>query len=245
MMTGSRPPQDSFDDHTSKGGRTWTLVVSGVVLLLLVAGGAIVVAIYGGDGSPDTQPTTSSTAPSTTGSSAPEGDQTPPTSPPPVTWKLFGRVALPESASAGPRSIQGSVASGYARNPVGALIAATQIETRALLAPGDSWRAVVEQQIVPGPGRDAYTAARARITDVNTPDDRLGQVAGFRFVTYSPDTAVIQFVTRFPASGRMQVTTSTVRWLGDWKQELQPDGSSSPTVQPVTDLTGFVAWSGV
>ncbi len=72
-----------------------------------------------------------------------------------------------------------------------------------------------------------------------------GQIAGFRFVTYTPDVAVIQFVTRF-RNGNLQVTTTTVRWLsGDWKQQLQPDGSESPTAQSVSSLAGFVPWGGL
>ncbi|SDN13715.1 hypothetical protein SAMN04488074_13616 [Lentzea albidocapillata subsp. violacea] len=249
MTNGQR---DSFDDTPAKrGGWMWStsaLVVSAVVLVLLLVGGAAIVAIYGGDGSQDAQPTTPASTPtqatSTTGS-APEGDQTPPTTTPDTQWDLVNRVAVPRSSAVGPRSVDGPVHSGFARNPVGALFAAKQIDTRKLVTPGEGWRQVVEKQVAPGPGRDSYIAARAKV-DAEAPDDRLGNTAGFRFVTYTPELAVIQFVTRFPASGKLQVTNLTVQWAnGDWKQVLQQDGSSSPTAQPVSDLTGFVAWSGV
>ena len=41
----------------------------------------------------------------------------------------------------------------------------------------------------------------------------------------------------------IQVTTATVRWVdGDWKLQLQPDGSQSPYATTIPDLAsaGFV-----
>ena len=160
-----------------------------------------------------------------------------------MTWALFQGVALPASQTAGPSRVAGPVYAGYARTPAGALVASEQIGVRHLITPGNGWRRVVEQQVVPGPGVDVFVAERARVTDF-TPPGTFGQTAGFRFVTYSPDVAVIQFVSRF-ADGSLQVTTSTVRWVtGDWKLQLQQDGSESPTAQSVGSLAGFVPWGG-
>lgn len=227
------------------GGRGRTsLLLAGVFLGLVVLAG-LVVALFGGGHKTQTTPPPASPRP---GAIAPPDaqDQAVPTSPPAsVRWELYERVALPYSATAGPRTIDGSVAHGYAHTPTGALIAAAQIPYRMLLSPGSSWRQVVEQQVVPGTGRDRFIQLRSQITTDGTPDPRLGQIAGFRFITYTPDIAVIQFATKF-STGELQVTTATVQWSdGDWKQVLQPDGSESPTVQTIPDLTGMVAWSGV
>lgn len=168
-----------------------------------------------------------------------------PTSPPArVRWELYGTVPLPYSAAAGPSSVRGDVATGYAHDPVGALVASQQLSARKLLAA--DWRAVALAGLAPGAGRDAWLALRARYgTLASPPPGQLAQTAGFRFVDYDPGRAVIQTVSRFP-SGALQVTTSTVVWSGtDWQLVLQPDGSDSPTAQPVTSLAGFVAWGGV
>jgi hypothetical protein len=54
---------------------------------------------------------------------------------------------------------------------------------------------------------------------------------------------VLQLVTRFPRTGGLQVTVTTVKWVGgDWRLELQPDGGTSPTAQTVPSLDGFVVW---
>lgn len=161
-----------------------------------------------------------------------------------VRWQLFQGVAVPFSAVDGPADVRGDVAGGFAHTPVGALLASQQIAVRKLLAP--DWRAVVAASIAPGPGRDAWVAARGAVGELApTAPGQLGQVAGFRFVDYSPRRAVIQTVSRF-GSGRLQVTVSTVRWSGrDWQLVLQPDGGESPTAQAVGSLAGFVPWGGV
>jgi len=173
-------------------------------------------------------------------------DQAVPTSPPQgVTWSLFQGVALPSSHSLGPIRVSGPVYAGYAHTPTGALLAAAQISSRYLISPGQDWRQVVERQVVPGPGRDVYVHKRAKVDSTSVLPGTYGQFAGFRFVTYSPDVAVVQFVSRF-SSGNLQVATNTLRWLdGDWKLQLQPDGSATPTVQSVNSLAGFVPWSGL
>jgi len=136
------------------------------------------------------------------------------------------------------------VHAGYAHTPTGALLAATQIGARYLISPGDDWRRVVQEQVLSGPGRDVYVEKRAKVTS-SAPPGTYGQFAGFRFVTYTPDVAVIQLVSRF-SDGTLQVSTYTVRWVnGDWRLQLQPDGGASPTLQRVDNLAGFVPWGGI
>ena len=163
---------------------------------------------------------------------------------PTVSWQLFSGVAVPYSPTAGPRRTQPPVYAGYQRSQTGALIAAVQLGTRYLLTGGQGWREVVSQQVVPGAGRDAYVAARARV-QLDDPPGSYGQVAGFRVLAFTPDVAVLELVSRFPLTGRLQVTTTTLTWVGDdWRLVLQPDGGSSPTAQAVPGLDGFVAWGG-
>ena len=168
-----------------------------------------------------------------------------------VQWRLYQGVALPFSPANGPRSVDGDVATGYAHDPEGALLAATQIGVRYLVAP--DWQAVTAASVAPGPGQSAYVALRqsqaptAISTDpptAPTPGTYL-QIAGYQFVTYTPQTAVVQLVSRTP-SGTYQVVTNTVTWSGgDWKLALQANGSSSPTAQVVSSVAGFIVWGGV
>lgn len=164
---------------------------------------------------------------------------------PTVSWQLFNGVALPYNTNAGPRRVQPPVYAGYQRSQTGALIAAVQLGTRYLLTDGQGWREVVAQQVAPGVGREAYVAARARV-QLDDPPGSYGQVAGFRVLAFTPDVAVLSLVSRFPLTGRLQVTTTTLTWIsGDWQLVLQPDGGSSPTAQAVPDLDGFVVWGGI
>ena len=246
----SRPdvpqPRPHGDDRQ---GRGWTVAAAAVVALIVLAGVVVVLVTRESPQPPGAQQPATSAAPS----ASPAGPSTPPATelavptaaPAGVSWSLFQGVALPSSPTAGPSRTEGPVHAGYAHTPEGALLAAVQVGYRHLITPRQGWRQVVQQQVVPGPGRDAFVRARAQVTTDEVPAGTYGQVAGFRFVTYSPDTAVIQFGTRF-RSGTLQVTTSTVRWAdGDWKLHLQPDGSASPTAQRVDNLAGFVAWGAV
>ena len=232
--------RDLGDDRTSRAAK-----VLGGGLLALAVGGSVM-AVYGGGGG-----TSAADTPTPVPTAPPAASQEPPVLPPAdlpllavprLRWERFAGVALPYSTTAGPMRTDGSVHSGYERSQTGALVAAAQIGTRYLLTPGDGWRQVVERQVLQGGGRDAFVQARGSVV-LDDPPGSYGQPAGFRFVTFSPDVAVVQLVSRFPQTGALQLSTTTVRWIaGDWRLELQPDGGTSPTVQAVPDLTGFVAW---
>ncbi len=167
----------------------------------------------------------------------------PTTAPPGVTWTLFQTVALPFSTTAGPARVAGDVASYYAHTPTGALLAASQIGVRYLLA--HDWRSVSAAQVAPGVGRDAFAKLRAQANGEDDPPGAYGQYAGFKFVTYTPQTAVIELVSRF-ANGNLQMVTSSVVWYdGDWRLRLQDNGSVSPTAQRLDSVAGFAPWGGV
>lgn len=193
---------------------------------------------------PASTPPASASTPSSSGAAGPSdpSDTAALTSPPRgVTWKKFRGLALPSSANAGPLVIDGPVLRNYEQNPAGALIAATQISARYLITPGGRWRQVLQEQVMPGPGRDAFERLRAQLTD-EAPASGFAQFAGFRFVTYTPDLAVISLANR-AASGATTVTNTTVHWLqGDWKVEIPASGLAQP--QAVTDLSGYIPWSG-
>lgn len=230
--------------------RKWTLAIAMAFTGGVLVAAAGIAAFGGGTETPrppapapaPAQPTQRTAEP---GDDAPNGDQALPTTAPPASWQLVGKVAIPSSDEAGPHHVDGAVAADFQRSPIGALIAARQIDTRRMVAAGDGWRRVVDRQVLPGPGRDAYIRARAQVTDPSLEADELAQIAGFRFVTYTPNLAVIQFASQ-ANNGALVGTTSTVRWAdGDWRLELQPTGASSASATPLQDLSFYTAWSGV
>lgn len=242
------------DDQRSQFRRPGFLAALAFVVLVVILG--VIVATGGGGKSTATTatgPSTEPAQPTASASSVVSGNscqlsdtsQTVPTAEPPnTTWKIYNNVALPFSTSGGPGIVDGDVARCYAHTPVGALLAATQLPIRYLLA--DNWQPVVDEQVMPGKGRDAYVKMRSQSTDNSSsqPGD-FGQIAGFHFVTYTPSVAVVQLVNRF-SDGTLQVTTETVDWSGgDWKLQLQPDGGTSPTAQQVSSLAGYSAWGGL
>jgi hypothetical protein len=245
-------------DPDPAGPRAGTVAAGAVAVVILVGAGAV--ALFGA-GTPSSAPAATLTGPvaPATAPPAPGVDRAPSPAPAPmsagaaddeppllvapqVDWQLFGGVALPYSATAGPLQVDGPVYSGYERSQTGALIAAVQIANRYLFTPGELWRQVVERQVLPGVGRQVFIRNRAGAV-ADDPPGTYGQAAGFRFVAFTPDVASIQLVSRFPTTGNLQLVTVTVRWVdGDWRLQLQPDGGTSPTAQAVPDLDGFVVW---
>ncbi len=242
-----------WDRRTVPAGIVLAVVVGLLLWLLATRGGSPHVA------SPHTTPTSSvvkhrasakpkqvkHTVSSASGCHVATGSQAVPQyTPQGITWQLYQTVALPYSKTAGPVVVNGGVARCYAHDPLGALLAASQISARYLVAP--DWKQVLRLQVMPGKGREAYAKLRAQYG--NTGGNQGGsynQLAGFKFVTYSPAIAVIEMASK-NGQGALQAGPVTVVWSGgDWKLQLQPDGSSSPQQLPISSLVGFAAWGGV
>lgn len=189
-----------------------------------------------GSGVPSSNGTCPATTPGTTiPAAAPNG----------VSWQLYHTVALPFSAIDGPRLMDGLKARCYSRSPVGALLAGMQITTRYVIS--FAWWDVAEGQIAAGAGRDLYITQRRAAEELSGPagppkPGDMRQFSGFRFVSYTPDVAVIQLLRR-SVGGDLVGTVHTLVWVdGDWKLQLQPDGSDASITQDVDSLSGFVSW---
>ncbi|GAA0899109.1 hypothetical protein GCM10009557_74860 [Virgisporangium ochraceum] len=187
--------------------------------------------------------------PSAAGSAAPTGsasasaDTTVPTSAPAdVTWQLSGVNPVPVSASAGPRNITPTSATGFARTPTGALVAAAQIIGHTATDPKVA-ETTIAQQWVAGPDRDK-ALAMAREEGRATPKPGKArtpmQITGFRYVVYDPDTAVVSVV--YQVSGSLAAMTVTMRWIDDDWRMVPPAGGNWSTVMSVTDGSGMVEW---
>lgn len=220
-----------------------TFLAAVVVAVLLVVGAVSVVLDHRGG---------TAAGPAATGSSGPgpapsAADTAIPQTAPAASWSDYHGVLIPSSPTAGPARVTGDVASGFAHTPTGALFAAAQLPARRILAP--DWTAVLSSSVVPGPGVAVWRSTRSQLgTELTPPAGGWTQLAGFRFLSYSPDQAVIQFLHSAP-SGGYTVTVTTVSWVpapagGDWELVLQADGDDTPTTSSVNSPTGFTIWQG-
>lgn len=167
-----------------------------------------------------------------------------------LTWTSFGGMMLPASRMAGPAGIEGDVARCYAHTPLGALLASVQISSRLFLTP--AWRSVVERSVVPGAERDQLVDQRGQAEKTHgTPRPpaagRLLQIAGYQFVSYSGDTAVVKVLKGTPGAqgtpAQFKSVLYTMTWHdGDWKLRLAADGRDSFMVQELDSAAGFVPW---
>ncbi|MBJ8342953.1 hypothetical protein JGU71_29110 [Antrihabitans sp. YC3-6] len=162
-----------------------------------------------------------------------------------VQWEPYRGVAVPYSAD-GPRDrITGS---GYARTPQGAVCAAMQAQVRLSMAPDESWASTVVTVAAPGPGRDAFAAARVMASISSDADPaQTAQFVGFRVTDYNDSAATIWLATRMP-DGTLTAASSRVIWLGDdWKLALPDpkgaagDADSTPLVA-LTSLDGYTSF---
>lgn len=220
------------------------IIAAGLVALILAAGVAIAVWPAPDRHQATPQPTDQPPAASTAGAGFPV---TPPsTAPDGVTWQLVGQVAVPVSAKAGPKRVDGGTASGYTHDPVGALIAAGQISTRAGFSAGrQSWEPTIQQQFVPSADRDRLLAALRNAAAAPAQPGELSQIAGFQYQSYTPDAAVVGLAMRAPAAGtpRYHILSLTLLWRdGDWWMQAPPGGLWTSVNRAATDLSGVVEW---
>lgn len=242
----TRPP----DDETSGGSRTWLMIASGVLVLLLAMG----VFTIGSALLEDDEPSTGKTA--STGKDPEEGEESPDgpeeslcgleghekggsltQAPADVTWTLVGRLAVPRSADAGPGVVTDEgVRYCYAHTRAGATLAAA-----GALAMGLAEDRVeqVKRSIASGPGRSVALATAANAAP---PSDASVQIRGFRLVTYTSESALVQLAV--DAGGRLSAFNLELLWEdNDWRLRLDPAGEVQDP-EPIPDLVGFVPFSG-
>lgn len=165
------------------------------------------------------------------------------TAAPSNSWLLVGTVAAPNDPTGfGPGIQAGGSRSCYSHTAEGALFAAVNY-----IAIGSDSRNLskLSDLLAPGKGKDAAVAAAAK-SSVAPSDVRL-QVAGFKVNSYSPDEAVVDVAWTVTSQGGALVSYPTVLdWVdGDWKIVLSDDGQPPFASSPLTNLGGYIPWSGV
>ena len=199
--------------------------------VLFIAGGAVAVAIVlvvvlvaglgrGNNTTADSQP--APTKPTTTAPSCglPGTPGLAVTGATNVRWDTQTGYPLPISATDGPaRRDPTGPWSCFTDTPSGAVLAAYVIPIR-VGGVAEHWQQVAREQTMPGAGQDALLAAGVQANSQQV------TIRGFNVSAFSQAKATVAFYVH---SSALDLTCSTnVRWYqGDWRVELQDDGSTS------------------
>jgi hypothetical protein len=192
------------------------------------------------------QPTTSSAAEADSVCGLPSSSETALGAAPESDWELVGRMATPtDPETFGPGvTDESGFRSCFAHSPTGALYAAMNIAALGSSGSSELVTKLADKLLVPGTGRDA--AMREASTGANPSGNSTTiQVRGFVIKSYTPSEADVDlaFETNTGALGH---STFSMRWVdGDWKVKPSDDGVTFGSVSQLSDLSGFIPWSGL
>jgi hypothetical protein len=161
-------------------------------------------------------------------------------------WELVGRMATPTDPKAfGPGvTDESGFRSCFAHSPTGVLYAAMNIAALGSTGSPELVTKLADKLLVPGTGRDA--AMRESSVDVSSSGNSTTiQVRGFLIKSYSPSEANVDIAFE-TNTGALAHSTLSMRWMdGDWKVKPADDGVTFGNVSQLSDLSGFILWSGV
>jgi hypothetical protein len=222
-------------------------IISAVVVAVIAALAIILALIPRSGGTPAAGPapaaSTSTGQPSPASEASvcglPSGDQAKPAAAPADTkWELVGKIAAPTSPEQfGPgRTAANGLRSCFAHSPTGALYAAANVT--ALSSAGKA-RLVFEDLAVPSPERNALLAQ----PDTAPTSGTTAQIAGYQVRSYDSDRAVIVIAAKGDNGALVSVPVPLQWYGGDWKVVVPATGSTGGG--QLSDLSGFIPWSGV
>lgn len=232
-------------DERSLFGRPGWIAAAALLAVALIT----LVACGSSDGTPQAGPSSASAAASTPAASSPDcgvsdtSQAVPASAPNGVTWTVWNGEALPSSATDGPGKVTGAVPTCYSHTPVGALIALAQFDLRTEVAHDPDLAVITAGDCLPNAGEKVAEKVYLSGADVSdyTADY---QVAGFEFVSYTTNSAVIQ-LAMLQTNGGYESSTYSMQWNnGDWPAVLNADGSFGTAFSGISDLAGYVPWAG-
>ena len=196
--------------------------------------------------------------PAAANSPAPEAAEIPRINLAGLRWVSFGGLKLPVSPTGGPRAMRGGLASGFARTPVGALLAAVNIAVRANAQWGPAVFGPTIRDQVTGPDaaalltscQDAYEQARQQAG--LQPGQPLGRAyvaeEAFRWETYTPGDAAVDIVSAGPGDQGFTVRAATLIELiwrdGDWQVVAPAGGDWGNSATQASGLAGYTLFPG-
>ncbi|MCZ7458207.1 hypothetical protein [Streptomyces sp. WMMC940] len=248
-MSADRQPAASEEELQNPYTRPGFIASAGVIAVIIALVPVLILTGGGGDPADKSAPAATSSAkgaapPAGNSASPPGGDGTQQSCPAlkdttadttsvtdlasiGLTWKRFGPVNLPASRDAGPAIVKGGVARCYAHTPRGALLALANISVRS--SNGPDWRSVVAQQVYPDETQEVFEqgVAASRSDQASDFPSSSPSLAGYKLISYTPDTAVIDLAFKNPG-GTVLTMVLTARWHeGDWKQQMSVEGQSA------------------
>ncbi|MBA9002869.1 hypothetical protein [Thermomonospora cellulosilytica] len=177
---------------------------------------------------------------------------------PEIRWADYSGMALPVSPAAGPFHVRDRLASGFARTPQGALLAAVHITVRSAAQWGPKvFEPTITEQVI-GPEQTALLAVarsayeRQREAANVSEGDPLGPghavIEAYRWLAYSPDLATVDIVSAGPGPHGTTVRASTrvqVKWdNGDWRVLAPPGGDWANSAILLASTTGYTPFQG-
>lgn len=155
-----------------------------------------------------------------------------------VRWELVPgtTMAAPRSGTAGPLTVEGNITSCYARNPSGALLAASNLVAELGNYTLDMDRLVADKVT----HTTGYDALNQRVQaweagGTSRAPQPIQQIAGYRFLQFTGDWAVIEIVLRNTSgemSGAMATVSYALAWEDDdWKLVPPIDGGNVPSLR--------------
>jgi hypothetical protein len=169
-----------------------------------------------------------------------------------MTWRDYHGVTLPYSAADGPHSTGGDLASGFARTPSGALLAAVHVAVRANAQWGPRvFEPTITKQVI-GPDaptllattRQLYGKRRGKLKDGTALGRAYVVLEGFRWQGYSPDTASLDLISAGPGDSDMTVRAVTrvqLQWQNDdWRVIAPPGGTWGGAAASIPSADGYI-----
>ena len=163
---------------------------------------------------------------------------------PTSNWELVDAMAAPtDPRTFGPGiTEEDGFRSCFANSPAGALYAAMNVAALGSSGSPEVVAKASDKLLVPGTGRDAAVKDAAK--GVTSGDSSPIQVRGFVVKSYTPSEANLDLAFE-TGKGVLARISMSMRWMdGDWKVKPADDGSPYGVMSPLSDLSGFLLWSG-
>jgi hypothetical protein len=161
-------------------------------------------------------------------------------------WELVGKMAVPtDPKTAGPGLTDSDgFRSCFAHSPTGALYSAMNVGALGSAGSPQLEAKLADKLLVPGKGRDA-AMNEAASSSASSGSDTTIQVKGFSIKSYTASEANVDLAFE-TNKGVLVHTILSMRWMdGDWKVKPADDGVTFSGVSQLSDLSGFILWSGV
>lgn len=158
-------------------------------------------------------------------------------------WDSYRGVRLPRSPLSGPTHYSGSVATGYSKDPQGAVLAAIRGQAYLALTPDELWGEMVATVTAPGAGRNEFAANRALVSVTgDVPPERAARFVAFKVTEYRPDasppTAAVEVVQQIGSPPQAFVYPVALAWIGNWRLVL-PTAAENIDARPIEHLDGY------